>query len=1290
MSKRKLAALTIACFLLATASLSVGLLSTLAQSPAGDRATSLRAESAPSAHNVELIGQLGGAVHTVFVQGNYAYVGEGAGMTVLDVSNPAKPKPVGRSRVWADAVEDIYVTGHYAYVAAGKSGLHIIDIANPAVLVEVGALVVDSHESARHVVVAGNYAYVAYYTGFWVVDVSNPAAPSYKGRFNAGAGPVGTFVVTGGYAYIPAATYGGLQIVDVSNPSAPAFVRNVSDFEGTSPWGVTVSGTHAYVTCHAGHGPVAGLFVLDITDPAMPTLVGRYLLDVFDGVAVAEDYAYAFRGGGYGSLLTVIDVSNPNLPVKVATYAPVDSTRDLKIAGGYAYLANEGGGLEILDVSDVAGPREVGYYYPPGSASATVMQGHYAYVRVADKGVHIVDVADPAAPRDVAVYTPPEGAGAMVVDGSLLYVVNEADSNDLRIVDLSTPTAPKEIAVFHPTAGSRWSFASLAKVGSYVYVGAMRYDTYTGGLLVIDVSDPAQPTQRNFGTQFNRAEDIAVAGNYAYLATGYGGGLQVVDLSNPITPTLSGFYAVQRNDNANLVAVTGTHAYLYVRGAGGNRLDVLDVSQPITPTQVGSYDLADAVNELAVSDHFVCLAMGSNGLRVVDISDPTHLIEAGYNDAWEANGVAVMGNYAYVAAGWKGFRVVDVSRVSPVSQTGWYNIAPANAQKVTVVGDYAYVADGGGGLKIVNVSNPATPVAVSSLDTSGVTRDVAVVGQYAYLADDGNGLVTANVSAPDAPQQVSVTRLSSARGITVRNDVAYIAAASAGLRIIAVSDPLSPTILYGDDYEDYLYTDTSVSALAITDSYAYLVSQVGTQEGLHAVDVSNPVTPTEVGYSHAWPAYNVALDNGHAYVAAGRSGLRVVDISSPTSLTETGSYAQRGEPDDVLVSGPYAYVAEGTGLRIVDVSNPALPTEVGFYAVGPNGYLSGSIAKQGPLVGVAAGLDGLRLINVSNPARPVETGVYTATDGEVEGVALTDRYAYLAVRWNNGGAGLQVVDIYDPAHPQATGYYETGNVGYGAIAVTGSTVLLGGEQNFSWQVWSIDVSNPGAPTLAGVYNAPYEVHDIVVAGKYAYVALSSSGLRILDIGDPAHPWKAGQVGGWGLWVFDLALDGNTLSFVTDTGIRVEDVSDPAHPKTISTYTMVNPRGVAAANNYLYVADYETGLRVLNASDPANPIEVGSYDGTGYTYRATASGSLAYTRDSKGIFRVIDVSNPATPVQVGFYSLPADGSDDEGGDITVAGNHIYVANGASGLYVLRFTGEQGGPKPYTLHLPFVTK
>ena len=81
--------------------------------------------------NLTFAGHFGGATIASAVSGNYAYVGQGQDLVVLDISNPLQPSELGRIHT-GDIAQDINISGSYAYVANRYNGLAIIDISNPA------------------------------------------------------------------------------------------------------------------------------------------------------------------------------------------------------------------------------------------------------------------------------------------------------------------------------------------------------------------------------------------------------------------------------------------------------------------------------------------------------------------------------------------------------------------------------------------------------------------------------------------------------------------------------------------------------------------------------------------------------------------------------------------------------------------------------------------------------------------------------------------------------------------------------------------------------------------------------------------------------------------------------------------------------------------------------------------------------------------------------------------------------------------------------------------------------
>jgi hypothetical protein len=66
------------------------------------------------------------------IQFRYAFLVDRDGLKVFDVTDLAQPKPVADTSVTLSDARNIYVARTYAYVSAGKNGLAIINVENPA------------------------------------------------------------------------------------------------------------------------------------------------------------------------------------------------------------------------------------------------------------------------------------------------------------------------------------------------------------------------------------------------------------------------------------------------------------------------------------------------------------------------------------------------------------------------------------------------------------------------------------------------------------------------------------------------------------------------------------------------------------------------------------------------------------------------------------------------------------------------------------------------------------------------------------------------------------------------------------------------------------------------------------------------------------------------------------------------------------------------------------------------------------------------------------------------------
>jgi hypothetical protein len=200
------------------------------------------------------------------------------------------------------------------------------------------------------------------------------------------------------------------------------------------------------------------------------------------------------------------------------------------------------------------------------------------------------------------------------------------------------------------------------------------------------------------------------------------------------------------------------------------------------------------------------------------------------------------------------------------------------------------------------------------------------------------------------------------------------------------------------------------------------------------------------------------------------------------------------------------------------------------------------------------------------------------------------------------------------------------------------------------------------------------------------VADGTSGLRVIDVSNPAFPVEIGGLDTPGL-MFSVAIAGS-LAYAAGTDspnpgspgwLRVIDVSDPAFPVEVGIVATPDlAQDVEVVGSLAYVAGRDSGLRIIDVSNPTTPVEIGAYDNTTRRVsRVELVGDLAYVSGYDTLF-VIDVSNPALPMELGAIEFPIGV-----GKPAVVDGLVYLPSGSSGLRIIDFgpeysAGQCGGP------------
>ncbi|MEW6380204.1 MAG: chitobiase/beta-hexosaminidase C-terminal domain-containing protein [bacterium] len=258
--------------------------------------------------------------------------------TLLGIFRDDPPVRVGACAIPQGEALGVCTRGNYAYVAAGSSGLVIIDLSQPdQPVVKANCPLV---ESAYGICMAGNYACVAAgYSGLSIIDLGQPDRPVLKGSCNTPGYARGVWVL-GNLAYV-ADEWAGLQVIDISQPDKPALISSLA----TPDWAYGICGQGNYVYIAAGY---TGLVAIDVTRPQSPALAaGCDTPGYAEGVSVLGGCAYV--ADGYSSL-QVIDLTRPRYPFLMTGVELPDRIHVLGLSLSEEYLVGAAGsaGLTIL------------------------------------------------------------------------------------------------------------------------------------------------------------------------------------------------------------------------------------------------------------------------------------------------------------------------------------------------------------------------------------------------------------------------------------------------------------------------------------------------------------------------------------------------------------------------------------------------------------------------------------------------------------------------------------------------------------------------------------------------------------------------------------------------------------------------------------------------------------------------------------------------------------------------------------------------------------------------------
>lgn len=283
-------------------------------------------------------------------------------------------------------------------------------------------------------------------------------------------------------------------------------------------------------------------------------------------------------------------------------------------------------------------------------------------------------------------------------------------------------------------------------------------------------------------------------------------------------------------------------------------------------------------------------------------------------------------------------------------------------------------------------------------------------------------------------------------------------------------------------------------------------------------------------------------------------------------------------------------------------------------------------------------------------------------------VVASETHAFVPIA-PGGIARVASIDLREPALPVMRGSAAiSGNAG--DLSIDGQRLFVSSQVDLATThanppavyagVEAFDIANPDRPRAIGAIGDAWNAIDVAAYGAHAVVAAASSGLRVIDAGNPVEAKEVGALTGIGD-VTSVEPAGESRFAVTvaagsQQGLIVIDLANPAAPRILGRLALPQHAEVvdlAILGAVAAVVTFDGFVHVVDIADPAAPRLLATVDAAPaapaeplpprnpvrqsvFARAIAAEGHTAYVGVNRGDEQAawvvaVDLTNPTAPV-----------------------------------------------------------
>ncbi|NNE09597.1 MAG: choice-of-anchor B family protein [Gemmatimonadetes bacterium] len=338
-------------------------------------------------------------------------------------------------------------------------------------------------------------------------------------------------------------------------------------------------------------------------------------------------------------------------------------------------------------------------------------------------GTAFYNVEDPRNPDLVGFVGGPESIWRdMKTYGAYCYVTTEGSGVDegMQIIDLTDPESPTLVGTYTTTFTTAHNLHVDSTAGLAIVCGA------SGGTHILDVTTPTAPVRvGQIASPY--AHDVMAKDDVLYTGNINIGQFRLWDISNPASPSLLSATSYPTAFTHNAWPTEDNQYVLSTDENAGGRVRIWDVSDLGSITQVAQYQTGpptSIVHNAMVKGDIAYVSYYTEGLRLVDITDPTNPSELGFLDTFLGSGTGFKGSWG----------------IFPYTDNGTFYGSDIGRGLFVAKRDTTY----GGCTGTVESSLDASPILNANVSVDGTlyTQQVSKLGDFWVSQPAGNYTVT--------------------------------------------------------------------------------------------------------------------------------------------------------------------------------------------------------------------------------------------------------------------------------------------------------------------------------------------------------------------------------------------------------------------------------------------------------------------------------------------------------------------------------------------------------------------